>query len=706
MIDDWIYKVIDKQLYTVQHFLVTVLWNLNQSLLYLVYLIDQARTQLATGGFVPALTTISGVIAPYVTPLMALGLTLWLLLVILQPIIDVRLVDIRKLALLVVLAPTLLVSSATIYGEFEQIRADFGDTLYSEVFPTVGFTSFVPAAPVGSEPDVLMGGGKIAQFDPDATGLHGIDVAAAYLLATQDDVLRPTTAISIPNELQRRFFTVDPSNFQTLEASDRQTAIEQAGLGITRQLYGVLLSVFALTESLTHLIFALGLGFLFFGLTLALGLAWFSPVEHIATNLAHQVIRLFIASCMVSLLSAVIMGLLLKVGESGNASAILGVGIAALCLQIVLLINAGKAAFSALVGVAAATSGGAVSDQDAATTLRSVGRGAVGGGIGALSGGVGAVQGVERGLGATGRVLGRGAGLALGGAAAYSVARRATGSRGYATGYVAGGSRRLARIGALAQAMGVLHPDRNVAQGLYTSVVMGNHNPLHLRAQRQLHNRSPQRHASGGAGSSTASTVSGTGASTARSGGTGRSGERSRARPQVRPFNPRVQAARERAARNRTAPPPPYEPYPNIDNLGAEVDYWELWKAARRRRNQGRTASTSTAGVGAPPPVTPPTPAGPVTARSVYQRLAAQTNQGLLSNRYTRATVLQAVDPAMDQGHRAWRIETASSQIRQQAQARRTTSQRAPRGPRDGKAFLKAVQRHKRAGQRRRTPAV
>lgn len=467
--DDWIYRVMDKAIYLVEWQVALVLWSINQALLFLVYLIDRLRGQLTTFGFAPLLRQLETTISPYLVPLLALGLTLWLLQLIAQPIIELRLVNVRKLALLVMLGPLLLTSLPTWFTEIEQARVDFGDTLYREVLPAVSFSNLVPSSPTGTSPEVRLVDGQIPKFDPASptADLHGVDVAAAYLFAQASDVLQPTTAISVPVEFQTRFFFTVIVDLPVKDAPERQAAIQQGGLGVARQGWGILLALFALCETLTHALFAFGLGVLFIGLMLCLALAWFSPVEGLATQLSQQVISLLIASWSVSLLSAVIMALLLSVTGSGSAAAILGLGVVALILQVVLLINGAKAAFAALAGAAAALSGGSVSPERAAATLGTVGGHTAAVAGAAVTGGVGAVGGLHAGAG-------------------YLTARRAGASRQYALGYAASTSRRLTRLGELAAAMGPLSLERDLGRGLYVGSVPGRGAALGLRDQQAV----------------------------------------------------------------------------------------------------------------------------------------------------------------------------------------------------------------------------
>lgn len=476
MWDDWIYAAMDRAQYTVQLWVATVLWDLDRSMLWVTATLEQARELIVTGGLLPALEQFGTTLDPYLKPLLVLGLTLWLLTVIAQPIIQIRLVQVRTLFVLVMLAPLLLTSLPQWFETLETERRALGATLYENVFAGVDFGNLTAPPANGTLSEVWLEDGEIPPFAADAeTGLHGIDVAAAYLFAAEVDVFTPAAPTALPVKFVTTFFPTDATEFPTSNAVQRADAIKKAGSGCARLAYGVLLVVFAFVETLTHLLFTLGLGFLILGLLLTMVLGWFAPVSHLLISLGHQVVRLLVASLIFSAISAVVISLVFAAARTGSAAAVLGFGVVGLAVLATLLLNTNKITGAALTALAGASSGGAVGEGEAAGTLSTVGRGAarvLGGGL--VMGGA-PLRGLQRGV--------RGGGEA---AWAYRSARSAGAGRGYAAGFALSNSPAMTQLGGLAMVMGKLDSARGMGRGLVTGGVAGRGEPVSLRGQHVL----------------------------------------------------------------------------------------------------------------------------------------------------------------------------------------------------------------------------
>jgi hypothetical protein len=467
---DWIYGPLYELLYTVQRMIASIGWGFDRSILYVVELIERFRLQLVTAGFRPAVQTVADQVLGISRSTLELGLVLGLLLLILQPVMVVRFVNLRKVLVLLLVVPLLLPFGGAIFQEIEQARADLGEAFFEQIFNGAHF-DLLPADEerTGAERDM----GPLVTYHPDSTALHGIDVAAAYLYAVRADVITPSSPppADLPDAFAERYFPYTAEEFRTLSSSERQEAIERAGQGIIRTLYGGLLVAFALGESIVNLTFTIGLGLLIIGLLISLIFGWAAPVEHLTASLIRKVCELILTSWGLSAIQGLLLAAIIDVASSGNAIATLGMGCLGLLMEAGFALLAARTLAGALVGVAGAGSAGGFTERDVQRGGQAVG----GAALAAASGGLSAVVG------------------AGGTAFAYTAASRQGASRSYAAGYALSRSRTFANAGALAQAMGAVDPQSDLMQGLYTGHVLGRGEPLSLRSQKALGHGTEQR---------------------------------------------------------------------------------------------------------------------------------------------------------------------------------------------------------------------
>jgi hypothetical protein len=263
------------------------------------------------------------------------------------------------------------------------------------------------------------------------------------------------------------------------EVTERQIADAAAGAG--RMAYGVFLVLFALAETLTNLLWTLGLGTLFIGLAIVLIFAWFRPYEHLTTVLCYRMMQVFSTSWITSAIYGVAMAALFAIADGRYAPLVLGAGLGALALALVFLWIAGTTVFGALSSAWDAVSGGGPHPGGGVRWAgQTMGQGALLA-AGGASLAIGAYQGASR------RIAGTRAGAREGATAlteslmAYDMAQKAGNSRAYATAYAASQFRPLARIGALASAMGQTSLD--FERGLYAAHIAGRGDLLNPHAQ-------------------------------------------------------------------------------------------------------------------------------------------------------------------------------------------------------------------------------
>ncbi|HEX6291295.1 MAG TPA: hypothetical protein VFZ66_19080 [Herpetosiphonaceae bacterium] len=460
---DWIYGPLHEALYMLERLIASVGWGFARSILYVVELIERFRLQLVTAGFRPAVQAVADQVLGISRSTLELGLVLGLLLLILQPVLVVRFVNLRKVFVLLLVVPVLLPFGGAIFQEIEQARADLGHEIFTHIFNGTQF-DLLPADEERTGADRDMG--PLVSYTPGSTALHAIDVAAAYLYAVRADVVTPDSPPpdDLPDAFAEKYFPYTPDELGNLQPSERWEAIEVAGQGIIRTLYGSLMVLFALGESVTNLLLTIGLGLLLIALLISLVFGWAAPVEHITANLLRKVCELILTSWGLSAIQGVLLAAIMDVATSGNAIATLGMGTLGMVMEAGFALLAAKTLAGALIGVAGAGSAGGISEGDVRQGARAVG----GAALIAASGGAAL------------------AGGALGTGLAYAAASRQGASRSYAAGYALSRHRPLAKVGALAQAMGLTSGESDFAQGLYTGGVIGRSEPLSLRSQKAL----------------------------------------------------------------------------------------------------------------------------------------------------------------------------------------------------------------------------
>jgi hypothetical protein len=346
---DWIYGPLHEALYMLERLIASVGWGFNASILYVVELIERFRLLLVTSGFRPAIQTVADQVLGISRSTLELGLVLGLLLLILQPVLVTRWVNLRKVLVLLLVVPLLLPFGGAIFQEVEQARADLGAAFFERIFNGSRF-DLLPADEERTGADRDMG--PLVAYTPGSTALHGIDVAAAYLYAVRADVITPDSPppADLPDAFAEKYFPYTPEELGNLDAGERAAAIQLAGQGIIRTFYGGLIVVFALSESVVNLTFTLGLGLLLIGLLISLVFAWAAPVEHITANLARKIAELILTSWGLSAIQGLLLAAIIDVATSGNAVATLGMGTLGLVMEAAFAILAAKTIAGALVG--------------------------------------------------------------------------------------------------------------------------------------------------------------------------------------------------------------------------------------------------------------------------------------------------------------------------------------------------------------------
>jgi hypothetical protein len=259
-----------------------------------------------------------------------------------------------------------------------------------------------------------------------------------------------------------KYFRYPESIFGDMDEERRWEQIRLSARGIMRMFYSIFLIAFAFFESLVNLGFTLTLGFLFIGFMLSLIFAMFTPFEGTMVNIIKKIADLFMQSWAISTVQALMLSALVNVAATGSGTAVLGMGVICLALQLLFTAVAYKAVIGAITGLG--TSGG-LNTFEARGALAPI-RAAAGGAKDAATNTVGGTLNTMR---------------------AWGAARSAGANRRESFGYAMSATRPMSSIGALATAMGSLSPDGDVGRGLYMGSVMGRGEPLSLRSIHNLH---------------------------------------------------------------------------------------------------------------------------------------------------------------------------------------------------------------------------
>lgn len=494
VMEEWVIRPLDELQYSFWRSLAGILWFVYQAGLGLTDQLARLQRVLVTLGFRPAIGLIANGMLGISTPVFTLGMTVFFLCLIALPLGRVQQwVNARKLLFLMLLVPILfgVGVAGSLFQELEQLRYDVASIIYRSVF-AAGDGSFTnlgqPAISTGQTGDTC----ALTPFNPTvSTALHGDAVAAAFVCADYEDVMDPRAAppSDIPDEFETRFFFLDSTAFSGADSAQRDQQLANATAGVGRLVHGQTLVAFAVVERITDLLWTLGLGILFVGLLTVLIFSWFRPYEHLTTVLVFRIMQVFSTCWIISTFNALAMAVMLNVAEGMFAPLVLGIGLAVFALALVFLWIAGTTVFGALSASWTAMSGGVESPGPSAGSAMSAGRmvDGVTMAAGGAASGVGTMKNAAQDWARQTREGMRDhASNLMESKVARDMALRAGNHPEYAIAYASAQYRPLARIGALAVAMGAMSPE--FEQGLYTAYryTRGSGDLLNPQAQRMV----------------------------------------------------------------------------------------------------------------------------------------------------------------------------------------------------------------------------
>ncbi len=392
-IDDFVHK----QLY---QFSLSI-WQINRAGLVLARWFEDLRVWLIESVMVNVFTTLSRPVIQFFT----LGLIVaWMLFIIsfmVQSFIDLRWVDIRRALRPILLAWLVYQFGGNFVLWTENVRL-LGGSLLQQTAQEVTTTFEAPgisSATSGDMPDasrsIYASDSSCGTSKREIEAMYLNDYGARYLWSNGDDA-HCAGLIDMAGEFRAKYFAQHDISSES-DASKRREAVAWAAQGGLRQITGVFMVVGAIVEQLDHLIFALSLAMVWFGLLLSLVFAVFLPTEALLGSQIKAILTVLRSSWQASLLIGLGLAVLRLVAASGNGSLMFfsGLVLIAVCVwqgkQALATVGTAMSSVNTVMGSAPSAVGGMVKGW-ATTAAVVAGVAATGGGLGAALGQVGSTM--------------------------------------------------------------------------------------------------------------------------------------------------------------------------------------------------------------------------------------------------------------------------------------------------------------------------
>jgi hypothetical protein len=354
---DWIQEPLEQIQWAVLHWLAGLLWSVDHLLLMGGVLIHSLRRWITDpGGLITLVLTQflqdpagSQLIKTYLAGGVLLALLLAAFWYFLRPVLGTGAgapVDVRKVFLWLAVAGFLFGSGPAFASDLEHFRAELSSGAYrvavqvnqqvsgqgynntqGEV-PITGSQPFSPTVTLFPQTTHVYGSGNPPEYT-------GIDVAAAFLLADQEDINGTANGgAGLPGGFEFAYFTNCDASGQTCaqpwpsgyDEPNRQAALTRALNGVIRMETGLVPSLFALLQAFIFLALALAAAILFFSLPLSLVFAFFNTTEIIALAVVRAYIGLLVKTYVTATILSLFMGFLLG-WAGGNWAAFLGMSL-------------------------------------------------------------------------------------------------------------------------------------------------------------------------------------------------------------------------------------------------------------------------------------------------------------------------------------------------------------------------------------------
>ncbi|MEO0564106.1 MAG: hypothetical protein AAF125_18520, partial [Chloroflexota bacterium] len=279
---------------------------------------------------------------------------------------ELDLVDMRRIFMWTIVAGWMFNFGPDLYEGIEAARLEMSSYFY-DVFFTEADTNSASIDGLsymdGSANTTFLSAPLTDQFTLVTTyvqGLDGMDVAVAYLAATDCDFLywsgcTPNPFGNLPASWYAAggYFDVNtsPLYYGSFSPLERMASLEAAQIGFRHAIYAQTISLFALMESIVRLLLTSAFGIAFASTFIGVLFAYFKFTETVAIQTFVVVRSLFIQSLLNSLFSAMIISFVVISTSTNNAFLVAGIGLAAFVMAIILIINASAALMSAINGM-------------------------------------------------------------------------------------------------------------------------------------------------------------------------------------------------------------------------------------------------------------------------------------------------------------------------------------------------------------------
>ncbi|NLF75279.1 MAG: hypothetical protein GX573_06240 [Chloroflexi bacterium] len=404
---------IDKLWYDILHLLAVAGWTLQKGLFMMGHAIELANLWLVENAFAPLIAQTSNQMRvtaslAFLIALIVLGITYLLAAFVKLDVVSPRSAIGWYLAGVVFfqLGPTL-------YQEMHAFRRDLSSGFYNvalDSMQSAGSPFSSLSAVQSDDQPPLQACDALGPYLPGATmtpfgsGVDGLDIALAYLLADGQDVMgypapiptacfQPRGALydtALPTHWQfyedSYFYSLHSSEFfgTLLDEAERKASIDQAGAAQFRIFSAWPLVFFGVIEQLIFLLLTIAQGLTFVSFSVAILFAFFKKTEVIARSILDMWIELIVQTVVIALMQSLIVSFLLGAAATQNALVVLGVSLLGTIFILVLLWSGVKAvwnSFNRLFGSIGQATGGVMVAPGA------MGLGLAGAGVAAAAGG-------------------------------------------------------------------------------------------------------------------------------------------------------------------------------------------------------------------------------------------------------------------------------------------------------------------------------
>jgi len=412
---------IDKLWYDLLRLLALAGWTLQKGLFMMGHAIELANLWLVENAFAPLIQQTNNQMQvtaglSFVIALIVLGITY-----LLAAFVKLDVVSPRSAIGWYLAGAVFFQLGPTLYQGMNDFRRDLSSGFYNVALDSMQgagspFSSL--AAVTSSDLPPLPACDALGPYLPGATmtpfgsGVDGLDIALAYLLADGQDVMgypppvptacmQPRGALydpALPTHWQfyedSYFYVASSSYFfgDPLGDDERKASIDKAGAAQFRIFSAWPMVIFGVVEQLIFLLLTIAQGLTFVSFSVAILFAFFKKTEVIARSILDMWIELIVQTVVIALMQSLIISFLLGAAATQNALVVLGVSLLCTIFILVLLWSGIKAvwnSFNRLFGaIGQATGGVMVAPGTMAVGAAAAGAAAVTGGA-ALAANVG-----------------------------------------------------------------------------------------------------------------------------------------------------------------------------------------------------------------------------------------------------------------------------------------------------------------------------